>query len=123
AADNLASTTVTRSTSVTVRPQTSETAPLEVQLANSPDFAGAVWQPLAPSLPWVLLSGDSATKTVYVRLRDRAQNVSAAATGVITLDTTAPSSPTVTLDGGAAVTGGTSASVALGVDPGSNTLA
>jgi hypothetical protein len=52
------------------------------------------WQPFAQAKAWTLPSGDG-VKIVYVWLRDRVGNVTAAAIqGQIVLDTTAPGNPT-----------------------------
>ncbi len=47
------------------------------------------WQPYAETKSWALTTGDG-TKTVYVRVRDRAQNVAADVSDTIVLDTTKP---------------------------------
>ncbi|MHB8896586.1 MAG: right-handed parallel beta-helix repeat-containing protein, partial [Candidatus Geothermincolia bacterium] len=48
---------------------------IEMQVSNYSDFEGASWAPLVTSLDWNLLPGRG-TKTVYVRFRDLAGNVS-----------------------------------------------
>lgn len=44
----------------------------DVMASNSPDFAGAQWQPLAGSIPWTLAEGAPGARTVYVKFRDYA---------------------------------------------------
>ncbi|MGQ9590717.1 MAG: PKD domain-containing protein [Planctomycetota bacterium] len=46
----------------------------EMQVSNSPDFAGAVWEPHSSTKTWTLASG-LGTKTVYVKLRRGATEV------------------------------------------------
>ncbi len=41
----------------------------QVEISNTPEFAGAVWQAYAPQLAWTLAPGGGA-KTVYVKYRD-----------------------------------------------------
>lgn len=43
--------------------------PVQVQIANSPDFAGATWQPFATKITWTLASSNG-VQTVYVKYRD-----------------------------------------------------
>jgi len=43
--------------------------PVQVQIANTPDFAGALWQPFATKINWTLAS-NSGVQTVYVKYRD-----------------------------------------------------
>jgi hypothetical protein len=43
--------------------------PVQVQIAHSPDFAGAAWQPFATKINWTLASS-SGVQTVYVKYRD-----------------------------------------------------
>lgn len=70
-------------------------------VANSNDFSGATWADYAASLPWALPTGDG-TKTVYLKLRDRAGNESEVYTDAIVLDTTAPTG-SILIEGGATV--------------------
>ncbi len=50
----------------------------EVLVSNPPDFAGASWQPYAPTMPWTLAAGLQMgdVASVYVKFRDAAMNES-----------------------------------------------
>jgi hypothetical protein len=65
-----------------------------VIIANSADFAGAVTEAYAASIPWQLSSGQG-TKTVYVKFVDAVGNTSTAVSDTITLtgETTPPTAP------------------------------
>ncbi|MFO0582572.1 MAG: carboxypeptidase regulatory-like domain-containing protein [Anaeromyxobacter sp.] len=69
-----------------------------VQVSND-GFTTSTTLPYATSIPWTLAAGADGARTVSVRFLDRAGNVSAAATGGITLDTVAPASPSLSLTG------------------------
>jgi len=73
----------------------------QVTASNNSDFAGATWTDDTPLLDWTLMAGDG-TKTVYVKFRDRAGNVSGVYSDDIVLDTTAPTG-SILIQGGAAV--------------------
>jgi len=60
-----------------------------VMMSNNAGFSGATWVGYATSSDWTLAAGDG-TKTVYVKFRDRAGNVSPVYSDAIILDTTAP---------------------------------
>jgi hypothetical protein len=47
-----------------------------MMISNSPDFAGASWEPYAATKAWVLSGTAYGDKTVYARFRDAAGNVS-----------------------------------------------
>jgi len=49
---------------------------IEMRISNSPSFAGAVWETLAPEKPWTLASGPSGVYTVFIQFRDGALNQS-----------------------------------------------
>ena len=51
-------------------------AGIEMRISNSPDFSGAVWQPLTQYVPWQLQAGPNLSKVVYIQFRDAAQNES-----------------------------------------------
>jgi hypothetical protein len=65
--------------------------PVEVQISNTADFAGAKWQPYASHIGWTLVQG-AGTKTVYVKYRD-ARSRTATASGSILLNVPATSTP------------------------------
>jgi len=59
-----------------------------MQIANTPDLAGAAWEPYRATTAWRLTAGDG-MKTVYVRFRDAEDAESAVASDDIELDTRA----------------------------------
>jgi len=63
--------------------------PLDMMASEDPSFAGAQWEAFAAEQPFLLSEGDGA-KTVHVRFRDAAGNVSETASASIVLDTAAP---------------------------------
>ena len=68
---------------------------VEAIVANDSGFITALVQPLAQPktlLSWALSAGEG-TKTVYVKVRDQAGNLSTAFTDTIILDTVAPDAP------------------------------
>ena len=72
-----------------------EDAAVEATLSNDPNFGTAFVQPLPGPravLNWVLPAGDG-LKTVYVKVRDAAGNLSSAFQASITLDTSSPDAP------------------------------
>lgn len=82
----------TPSTNVTLTLSAADNSGAVSQMQLSHDGANySAWEPYATSKSWGLRPGDG-LKTVYVRFRDAAANVSAPATDTITLDTTGPPS-------------------------------
>jgi len=83
---------------------------VSVQLSNEPGFPGASWQAFTSSPmgidSWLLASGsaDGVARSVYVRCLDAADNELEGPSDSILLDSVAPSSPSVLLDGGAEYT-------------------
>ncbi len=61
----------------------------EVQISNTGDFTGVIWQPLKQTIPWKVV-GEDGLKKVVVRFRDEAYNVSDTVSDVIILDTKPP---------------------------------
>ncbi|MCS7005863.1 MAG: hypothetical protein NZM38_11135 [Cytophagales bacterium] len=47
-----------------------------MQVSNNPQFAAAKWQSYAPTIPWTLDGEDDGIRTVYVRFKDKAGNIS-----------------------------------------------
>lgn len=72
--------------------------PIQVMIANTADFAGAVWQPYAPKLAWTL-APNGGSQTVYVKYRDaKGRTALASATirlSVMTTPTRALATPTL----------------------------
>jgi uncharacterized protein YkwD len=74
--DNEASTTADRSVSLYLYDQDAGggwngvSSTLEVMIANTPDFAGAKWEPYVAENDWTLDEGEG-WRTVYVKTRDR----------------------------------------------------
>lgn len=56
--------------------------PVQVQIANSPDFAGAAWQPFATKIHWTL-AASSGVQTVYVKYRDAKSRTAIASTSIL----------------------------------------
>lgn len=82
---SLSPSTPTTTVTLQVSAQGSQPGPVEIQVANAADFTGATWQPNQPTLSWTLPPGDG-PKTVYVRARDKAGNVSQPVTAQTVLD-------------------------------------
>lgn len=82
------------------------TGAVDVQISEDGGFAGAAWQPAAPSHTWLLSPGDG-LKTVYLRWRDEAGNLTGTHTATITLDATAPDGVSLAPAGAAVVTSST----------------
>ena len=57
-----------------------------VEVANDAGFSGSTTYAYATSLSWTLAAGADGTRTVYARFKDKAGNLSAAASDGITLD-------------------------------------
>ena len=99
-ADGTASTTLTASSIVSLDLSLASDAGSglsQMKVSNRSDLADASWQPYAAHVSWTLPAPDGA-KTVYALFRDAAGNASAAAaSGTITLDTTAPSAPSLSI--------------------------
>ncbi len=90
----------------------------DMMISNTSDFSGAVWEPFVPVKSWTLTSGEG-TKTVYVKLRDGAGNISSAISGSIDVKTSAPSlTITAPSDLTNILTNGASISVSGKVDAG-----
>ncbi len=109
--DGTASTslTTTRSVLVQLTGISDALAPnsnLEAEVSEDSSFAGATWFAFDPSFPYNLSSSDGA-KTIYLRFRDPAGNVSSTLSGNITLDQTPPTSPGVLIADGASYTNST----------------
>ena len=76
---------------------------VEMQVSNTDSFDGAQWEKRTTSKQWTLTSGDG-TKTVYVKLKDEAGNVSAIAiSDTIILDSGAPTGGSILINNGAEV--------------------
>lgn len=61
----------------------------QMQVSNTSSFAKAQWQPLGNVSSWEVVGADG-VKTVYVRFRDQAGNISRTVTDTISLDTKPP---------------------------------
>ena len=88
------SVTATSSVTLTIGATVGASGTDAMMVSNDTNFAGAVWQPFQPSLPWRLLGPDG-VNTVFVKVRSRAQAQSVKVSQTITLDTAAPSPVTV----------------------------
>ncbi|MCX7943547.1 MAG: fibronectin type III domain-containing protein [Deltaproteobacteria bacterium] len=88
-------------------------ANLMVMLSEDAGFAGANWQVYADNIQYTLSGGDG-TKTVYVRVRDLAGNMSGGADNDdIILDRTAPSNVSVVINGNAEYTNSVNVTLTL----------
>ncbi|MFJ7951291.1 S-layer homology domain-containing protein [Lysinibacillus sp. NPDC096418] len=90
---------ITNSTSVTLTTTAmdAEGEPVEMQFSND-GVTWSAWEPSASNKSWVMASGDG-SKTVYMKLRDAAGNISNILTDTIVLDTTPPVVTGVTNNG------------------------
>jgi hypothetical protein len=70
----------------------------EMQVSESADFEGAEWHTYTAIAPTALSEGDG-LKTVYVRFRDHAGNLSTAAAGSLLVDTTPPTGTVQVVEG------------------------
>lgn len=78
------------------------TGAVEMEISADSAFAGASWIPFASLWPWTL--GGAGLQVVYVRFRDAAGNKTAPVAATITVDTTPPSAPSISVAGGSFVT-------------------
>jgi hypothetical protein len=78
----------TNSTSVTLT-LTSSATNGQMMISNSSSFTGASWQAFSATKAWTLATGNG-TKTVYVKFKDTAGNISTVVTDTILLDTVKP---------------------------------
>jgi uncharacterized protein YkwD len=56
--------------------------PVQVMISNTADFAGAKWQPFAPTINWTL-APSGGTKTVYVKYRDAKGRTATASNSIV----------------------------------------
>jgi uncharacterized protein YkwD len=63
--------------------------PVQVMISNAPDFAGAQWQPFAPTINWTLAPNGGA-KTVYVKYRDAKGRTAMASDSIVIGAATTP---------------------------------
>jgi uncharacterized protein YkwD len=70
--------------------------PVQIEVSNRVDFAGAAWQPFASRVNWTLTPGGG-TKSVYVKYRDaRGRTTTASAAIMLNIPTTPTPRPTRT---------------------------
>lgn len=74
---------------------------IEMQVSEIPDFSKTEWQPVKPLISDWSFSGDDGIKNVFLRLRDKAGNVSAPSTASVTLDRKAPEDCRLMINAGA----------------------
>ena len=84
--------TATNTTSVTLT--LSAIDAYQMQISNTSDFTGAIWETYATSKAWTLVAGEG-MKTVYAKFRDISGNVSNAVSDTITFSLTAVVTPVV----------------------------
>jgi hypothetical protein len=73
---------------------------VEMMISNFYDFRGAKWEPYATSKDWTLV-GEDGVKMVFVKFKDRVNNVSLVAYDRIGLDMTAPRGGDIKINNGA----------------------
>jgi hypothetical protein len=69
---------------------------IQMRLSNSPDMAGAQWQPVAQKVPWTLACAEGQQCIVYAQFKDAAGNESLIVNDSILFDENA-SGPTINL--------------------------
>ena len=85
--------TINKDAELTNKPQvqleiSAEDADL-MMVSNLSNFAGALWTPFSQTLPWTL-EGLDGLKIVYIKFKDKAENISEVVNTKITLDKTPP---------------------------------
>lgn len=108
----------TNQTTLTVTVEATDSAPLQMMLSSRPDFLGASYEALVSPRAWPVTTTEEA-KSVYLRVRDAAGNVTTLSPVSTILDTTGPTG-SITINSGASHTNSSSRQVALaltGSDP------
>lgn len=91
----------------------------EMQVSESPTFVAASWEAYATSKAFMLSTVDG-VKTVYVRFKDAAGNISSSTNDTIEYDSTAPGIVSFSINSDAAYTNSTGVTLAItGSDAGS----
>lgn len=91
----------------------------EMQVSESPTFVAASWEAYATSKAFMLSTVDG-EKTVYVRFKDAAGNISSSASDTIEYDSTAPGIVSFAINSNATYTNSTGVTLAIsGSDAGS----
>ncbi len=75
----------------------------QMMISESVSFSGATWEAYATSKDFTLSDGD-ATKTIYAKFRDEAENETDAVSTTSVLDTSVPSSASIAINSGDART-------------------
>jgi len=83
-----------------------------MKISKDITFSGSSWINYTTSKSWTLTSGD-AVKTVYIKVKDRAGKESDTYSDNITLDTTSPTSLTISIDSGQTYTNSTDVALTL----------
>lgn len=104
------SSTSSRNTTLTISASDATSGLYQMEISEDSGFSGASWETYATTKAFTLSVGD-ATKTVYIRFKDNAGNVSLATSDDIVLDTAAPTSGSVSIN--SAATYATSRNVTL----------
>ncbi|MDB5056268.1 MAG: hypothetical protein JWM44_4318 [Bacilli bacterium] len=85
---------------------------VQMMVSESASFTGAIWEAYSITKSFTLSGGD-ATKTIYVKYKDSAGNVSGVANAFIILDTTPTTGVSIIIQGGATFTNNLQAAVTL----------
>lgn len=105
--------TNTRSVTLSITVSDATSGVSEMQVSNYSNFSGASWESVQATKSFTLTSGDG-TKTVYIRFKDNAGNVSVSYSDTIILDTVDPTgSISVTSQDGLTKTSDTSVILTL----------
>lgn len=85
---------------------------VELAFSTEQGFPVTLWEPLATTAAFLLSPGDG-ERSVWVKVRDAAGNVSEPVQATIEVDTAAPTAPTLIVAGGETVTNGRVVTLAL----------
>lgn len=82
-------------------------------VANDSSFVGQNWENYATSKSWTLVATPNGEKKVWVKYKDKVGNTSSPYNAAIFIDTIKPTNPSVSINGGASVTGSLNVTLSL----------